>query len=327
MVRHIQADRFGDASVLRIAESVVPEPAAGQVRLRVHAAGVNPADAYILSGSYAFYKPSIPFTPGFDAAGTVDAIGADVTDLKIGDRVFAAPLGLRHSGSYAELMTCDAVGVHPLPAHLSFDQGAAVGVPYLTAYRALFQRGGLSAGETVLIHGASGGVGIPCVQLASGSGVTVIGTAGSEAGRLLVAQQGAHHVLDHTKPGYLDEVAAITGGRGVQLIVEMAADQNLESDFVALAKHGRIVVVGSRAPINFTPRLAMIAEADIRGTALWNMSEVEVSQATNAVAEHLAHGSAVPVVARGFPLERAADAVNALMSSRARGKLILDCSP
>ena len=325
-MRHVQADRFGDATALRVAESDRPEPAAGQVRLRVHAAGVNPADTYILGGSYAFYRPSLPYTPGFDAAGTVDALGAGVADLKIGDRVFAAPLGLRHSGSYAEFMTCDAAGVHPLPAHLSFGQGAAVGVPYLTAYRALFQRGGLSAGETVLIHGASGGVGIPCVQLASGSGATVIGTAGSEAGRLLVAEQGAHHVLDHTRPGYLDEVAGLTDGRGVQLIIEMAADQNLESDFTALAKYGRIVVVGSRAPLSFTPRLTMVAEADIRGTALWNMSDVDVGQATNAVAEQLARGSAAPVVARSFALERAADAMDAVMSSRARGKLVLDCS-
>ena len=325
-MRHVQADRFGDTTALRVAESDRPEPAAGQVRLRVHAAGVNPADTYILGGSYAFYQPSLPYTPGFDAAGTVDALGAGVADLKIGDRVFAAPLGLRHSGSYAEFMTCDAVGVHPLPAHLSFGQGAAVGVPYLTAYRALFQRGGLSAGETVLIHGASGGVGIPCVQLASGSGATVIGTAGSEAGRLLVAEQGAHHVLDHTKPGYLDEVAGLTDGRGVPLIIEMAADQNLESDFTALAKYGRIVVVGSRAPLSFTPRLTMVAEADIRGTALWNMSDVDVGQATNAVAEQLARGSAAPVVARSFALERAADAMDAVMSSRARGKLVLDCS-
>ena len=325
-MRHIQAGRFGDTSVLRVAESDPPEPAAGQVRLRVHAAGVNPADTYILGGSYAFYRPSIPYTPGFDAAGTVDATGSGVTGLKAGERVFAAPLGLRHSGSYAEFMTCDAASVHPLPAHLSFGQGASVGIPYLTAYRALFQRGGLNGGETVLIHGASGGVGIPCVQLAVACGATVIGTAGSEAGRLLVAAQGAHHVLDHTKPGYLDEVASVTDGRGVQLIVEMAADQNLESDFTALAKYGRIVVVGSRAPISFTPRLTMIAEADIRGTALWNMSRVDVSRATDAVAQHLARGSAVPVVARSFPLERAAAAMDAVRSSRARGKLVLDCS-
>jgi NADPH2:quinone reductase len=304
MMRHIQASRFGDTSAMRVAESDRPEPAVGQVRLRVHAAGVNPADTYILGGSYAFYQPPIPYTPGFDAAGTVDAIGAEVTDVQIGDRVFAAPLGLRHSGSYAEFMTCDAVGVHPLPAHLSFGQGAAVGVPYLTAYRALFQRGGLIAGETVLIHGASGGVGIPCVQLASGSGATVIGTAGSEEGRLLVARQGARHVLDHTKPGYLDEIAGITDGRGVQLIIEMAADQNLESDFAALAKYGRIVVVGSRAPLSFTPRLTMVAEADIRGTALWNMSGADVTQAASAVAEYLARGSAAPVIARSFPWSR-----------------------
>lgn len=324
-MHHIQADRFGDPAVLRFVESEWPEPAAGQVRMRVHAAGVNPADAYILGGSYAFYAPSLPYTPGFDAAGTVAALGVGVTDLQIGDRVFAAPLGVGHSGSYAQFMACDAVAVRRLPDRLSFEQGAALGVPYLTAYRALFQRGGLTSTESVLIHGASGGVGVPCVQLAADVGATVIGTAGSEAGRDLVAQQGAHHVLDHTKTDYLDEIAEITNGRGIELIIEMVADRNLERDLTVLAKNGRIVIVGSRAQITFTPRLTMIAEADIRGMALWNMSEVDVRQASTAVEAHLANGTLAPVVGRSFPLEQAADALRSVMSDRARGKLILEC--
>jgi NADPH2:quinone reductase len=324
-VRHVEADRFGDPSVLRLVESDLPQPGAGQVRVRVHAAGVNPADVYILAGSYAFYTPTLPHTPGFDAAGTVDALGSGVDDLQIGSRVFVASLGVEHSGSYAEFMVCNAVAVWPLPQHLSFGQGAAIGVPYLTAYRALFQRGGLTRGETVLIHGASGGVGIPCVQLAVDAGATVIGSAGSEAGRAVVAEQGAHHVLDHTKPGYLQEIAELTDGRGVALIVEMAADQNLENDFTALAKFGRIVIVGSRGPLTFTPRLTMIADADIRGPALWNMSSDEVRDASIALQKHLAGGSVAPIVGRRFPLENAGDAMASVLSERARGKLILDC--
>jgi NADPH2:quinone reductase len=325
-VRHVEADRFGDPSVLRLIESDRPQPGPDQVRVRVHAAGVNPADTYILAGSYAFYSPALPHTPGFDAGGTIDALGPGVGDLQIGSRVFVASLGMEHSGSYAEFMVCAAAAVWPLPDHLSFGQGAAVGVPYLTAYRALFQRGGLTRGETVLIHGASGGVGIPAVQLAADAGATVIGSAGSEAGRALVSEQGAHHVLDHTKPGYLEEIAELTDGQGVQLIVEMAADQNLEQDFSALAKFGRIVIVGSRGSLTFTPRLTMIADADIRGTALWNMSSEEVRDASMALQAHLAGGSVAPIVGRSFPLDNAADAMVSVMSERARGKLILDCS-
>nr|WP_231914495.1 alcohol dehydrogenase catalytic domain-containing protein [Rhodococcus sp. LB1] len=168
--------------------------------IRVHAAGVNPADTYIRSGTYAFSQPDLPYTPGFDCGGVVQSVGCDVDSLTAGDRVFVAALDSAHSGAYAELMVCQAHTVRALPNHLSFEQGAAIGVPCIAAYRALFQRGGARHGETVLIHGASGGVGLPAVQMAAAEGLTVIGTAGTAEGRRLVLDNGAHYVLDHSAP-------------------------------------------------------------------------------------------------------------------------------
>lgn len=322
----IRAHEFGTADVLHYVEDEQPEPGRNQVRVRLNAAGVNPADTYVLTGTYAFLRPQLPFTPGWDGAGVIDAVGPGVTGRAPGQRVFVAALPLGSSGTYAEFVVADTASVHPLPDSLTFEQGAAVGVPYLTAYRALFQRGGASAGETVLVHGASGGVGIPAVQLAVGAGLTVIGTAGSDAGRDLVRAQGAHHVLDHARPGYLGEIQDLTQGRGVDLIVEMLANENLEKDFDALARRGRIVVVGARGPVSFTPRKAMIAEADIRGTALWNMHPDEIAEAQAAISRRLGDGTLTPVVGRAFALAEAAQAQRYVMDSHAHGRVVLDCA-
>lgn len=322
----IRVHEFGTADVLHYVEDEPPMPGHNQVRVRLHAAGVNPADSYVVTGAYAFWRPQLPFTPGWDGAGVIDAVGPGVTGQAPGQRVYVAALPLGSSGAYAQYVVADTASVHPLPDSLTFEQGAAVGVPCLTAYRALFQRGGARAGETVLVHGASGGVGIPAVQLAVGAGLTVIGTAGSGAGRDLVRAQGAHHVLDHTRAGYLEEIQHLTQGHGVDLIVEMLANENLEKDFDALARRGRIVVVGARGPLSFTPRKTMIAEADIRGTALWNMHTDEIAEAQAAIVGRLGDGTLIPVVGRVFPLAEAAEAQRYVMGSHAHGRVVLDCT-
>jgi NADPH2:quinone reductase len=320
----IQASEFGDPEVLRYRELPVPEPGAGQVRVRLHAVGVNPADTYIRTGTYAFFKPELPYTPGFDGAGVVDEVGAGVEGVGPGDRVFLGALGTPGwSGAYAELAVVDAAGVHPLPSTLSYGQGAAVGVPCVTAWRALFQKAGLRPGETVLIHGASGGVGVPTTQLASDAGAVVIGTAGSAAGAEVVRDAGASHVLDHSAPGYLEQLPDLTGGRGVSVVVEMLADVNLEQDLGVLAVGGRVVVVGSRGRLEFTPRLTMIKEATVMGTALWNASESETTSALSAVAAKLRNGVLRPVVGEELPLREAAAAHRRILEPGARGKLIL----
>jgi NADPH:quinone reductase len=323
-VHGIQVSEFGGPEVLRYRELPAPEPGDGQVRVRMHAVGVNPADTYIRTGTYAFFTPELPYTPGFDGAGVVDAVGAGVDGVGQGDRVFVGALGTPGwSGAYAELTVADAAAVHPLPSTLSYAQGAAVGVPCVTAWRALFQKAGLQPGETVLIHGASGGVGVPATQLASDAGAEVIGTAGSAAGAEVVRDAGASHVLDHSAPGYLDELPDLTGGRGVAVVVEMLADVNLEQDLGVLAARGRVVVVGSRGRLEFTPRLTMIKEATVMGTALWNASEAETASALAAVAAKLRSGALRPVVGEELPLGEAAAAHRRILEPGAHGKLIL----
>jgi NADPH:quinone reductase len=316
----IRVSEFGSEDVLEYASMPDPVPAAGQVRVRIRAAGVNPADTYVRTGTYAFYKPALPYTPGFDGAGDVDAVGPGVTGLAPGDRVLVHALGAVSTGTYAESVVADAGTVHPLPDSLSYSQGAAVGVPCVTAWRALFQKADLRPGETVLIHGASGGVGLPATQLAHDAGAFVIGTAGSAAGADLVRAAGADHVLDHSSPGYLDEVLPITGD-GVPVIIEMLANENLERDLGVLAVGGRIVIVGSRGELTFTPRLTMLKEATVLGTALWNATPAENAEALAAVAKRLA-GMRL-VVGTELPLRDAAQAHRQILQSRAKGKMVL----
>jgi NADPH2:quinone reductase len=319
----IRVSQFGAEDVLEYVSMPVPEPGPGQVRVRLRAAGVNPADTYVRSGTYAFFKPALPYTPGFDGAGEVEAVGADVSGLASGDRVLVSALGGGSTGTYAESVVAGAAAVHPLPDALSYNQGAAVGVPCVTAWRALFQKADLRPGETVLIHGASGGVGLPTTQLAHDAGAVVIGTAGSPDGADLVRAAGADHVLDHGSPGYLDEISRLTSGHGVDLVVEMLANVNLERDLGVLALRGRIVVVGSRGELAFTPRLTMLKEASILGTALWNATPAETEEALSGVAGKLAAGVIQPVVGTELPLSQAAEAHRQILEAPALGKMVL----
>ena len=317
-MKAIRVHEFGGPEALRLEEVADPQPAPGQVLVAVEAVGVNPVDTYIRSGGYG--KRPLPYTPGSDAAGTVEAVGAGVTAIKTGDRVYLAGT---ITGAYAEKALCTATQVRPLPPRLSFAQGAAVHVPYYTAYYGLYDRAGALPGESLLVHGASGGVGLAAVQIARAAGLTVIGTAGSEAGRRLVAEQGAQHVLDHSKEGYLDEVKALTGGRGVDLILEMLANVNLAKDLGVLAQSGRVVVIGSRGPVEIDPRLTMVKNSSILGMSLANATEGETARLHAAVGAGLANGTLSPVISQEIPLADAPRAHEAVMAPGARGKIVL----
>lgn len=191
-MKAIRVSEFGGPEVLKLEDTPDPRPPQpGEVLIRVNAAGVNPYDTYMRSGAYGSGNPALPFTPGSDAAGVVESAGTDV-DLTPGDRVYTTGT---ISGAYAELALCKRSRVHPLPAHVNYAQGAGVYVPYATAYRALFQLARARLGETLLVHGASGGVGIAAVQFACAAGMKVIGTAGSDEGLQLVKKEGAHQRL------------------------------------------------------------------------------------------------------------------------------------
>ena len=206
---------------------------------------------------------------------------------------------------------------------VSFPQGAGVNVPYATAFRALFQLAHAQAAETVLVHGASGGVGIAGVQLARAAGLTVFGTAGTERGRELVAVQGAHHVLDHRAPSYLDELMKLTDGRGVDVVLEMLANVNLAKDLSVLAQRGRIVVIGNRGNIEINPREIMRREAAVMGMMLWIASRQELASIHAALVAGLENGSLRPVVGKELPLSEAARAHRAVMEPGAYGKMVL----
>jgi NADPH2:quinone reductase len=318
-MKAIRVSSYGGPSVLKLEDVPMPHAEAGQVLVHNHAIGVNPVDTY-LRANVDNRGPKLPYTPGADSAGIVEAVGPDVTGVKAGDRVY---VGGTLTGSYAEFSLCDQAQVHPLPANVTFAQGAAMNVPYATAYHALFHRGHGEAGETVLVHGASGGVGIGAVQLARARGLTVIGTAGTERGRRLVLEQGAHHVLDHGAPGYLDEVMRITGGRGVDVVLEMLANENLQKDLGIVAMRGRIVVIGNRGTVEINARLAMNKDAAILGMALFHAAPRQLVGIHAALVEGLRNGTLRPVIAQELRLSQAPRAHEVVMEPGHYGKVVM----
>lgn len=319
-MKRIRVYAFGGPEVLEIeeAENFVPDPQ--QVLVRLHAVGVNPYDTYARSGKYGARTPKLPFTPGSDASGVVESVGADVKGVAPGDRVYT---GGTLTGAYADLTLCNPAQVHPLPARADFRQGAAVFVPYTTAYHALFQIGHGVPSETVLIHGASGGVGLAAVQFARAAGMTIIGTAGSEVGLQLIREEGAHHAISHGSPDYSQEILRATDGRGVDLILEMLANVNLSRDLSMLAPGGRVVVIGSRGDVCITPRDLMVRDASIAGMMLWNLSDTELRRINRAIFAGLENGTLRPILNLDVPLADAAEAHRRVASPGALGKIIL----
>ena len=318
-MKAIRVHRTGPPEVLRLEDTAPPVPQAGQVLVRVKAAGVNPVDTYVRAGLFG-YSPQVPYTPGADAAGLIEAVGDGVTRVAAGQRVFG---GRSASGAYAELATFDEPFVAPLPERVSFAQGACVGIPFVTAYWALHRKAKVQPGETVLVHGASGGVGTAAVQLARAAGCSVIGTAGSPKGQALVRELGAAHALDHRDPHHFQQVLELTGGKGVSIILEMLADQNLGQDLKLLAPFGRVVVIGSRGTVEVDPREAMVREATIFGTRLRNLTREEAQAIYAQLARGLAEGALAPVVGRELPLAQAAEAHEAVMRPPAYGNFVL----
>jgi NADPH2:quinone reductase len=319
MMKAIRVQEFGGPEVMKLEEVPNPTPGRGQVVVSVKAVGVNPVDNYVRSGAYAA-KPPLPYTPGMDAAGIVEAVGEGVESFKEKERVY---VGGTLSGAYAERALCDASQVHRLSERVSFAQGAGVNVPYATAYRALYNRAHGQPGETLLVHGASGGVGIAAVQIARAGGLTVIGTAGTEKGRKLVLEQGAHRVVDHRKEGYAEEIMAFTKDRGVDVILEMLANVNLARDLALLALRGRVVVIGNRGNIEINPRAAMQRDLNILGLMLMNATKEELAGIHAALVAGLESGTLNPIVGREMPLADAPRAHRAVMEPGAYGKIVL----
>ena len=319
MIRAIVAESFGGPEVLQIRSLPDLTPSPDQVLVRLHAIGVNPVDTYIRSGAYG-KLPELPYTPGFDGAGIVEACGANVRGLRRGASVFVSG---SLTGTYAEACLCLPSQVHPLPPGASAEMGACLGIPYGTAGYALFHRAKVRRGQSVLIHGATGGVGTAAVQLAKRAGLRVLGTYGSESGRSLLLELGVDATFNHHQPEYESEILEFTQGSGVDLILEMAAHVNLGRDLTLLGKGGVICVIGSRGLVQIQPRELMVRDADIRGLIWFNAPKGVVGKVFGDFYSALADGSIRPVIRRSFPLSSAAEAHELQMTRGSLGKLVL----
>ena len=323
-MKAIRVHQFGGPDVLKLEDVPDPKPGTGEVLVRLHAAGVNPVDAYVRSGTYPL-KPELPYTPGMEAAGVIESLGDGVIDLAVGQRVWVSlTTAGRLQGACAEKCVAHANHVHRLPDDLSFEQGAAINIAYVTAYRALFDKADIKPGQIVLVHGATGGVGLAAVQIAATHGAIVLGTGGTAEGRQLAEKQGAAKTFDHRAADYLDRIKAATNGGGVDVIVEMLADVNLDKDLGLIARDGRVVVIGSRGRTEIDPRLLMTTEATVTGVTYFGDGEATVLRALAAVDAQVRAGAYVPHVGQAFALADAAKAHEAVMKGDGtRGKIVL----
>nr|AAD10290.1 zeta-crystallin [Bos taurus] len=321
LMRAIRVFEFGGPEVLKLQSDVaVPIPKDHQVLIKVQACGVNPVDTYIRSGTHNI-KPLLPYTPGFDVAGIIEAVGESVSAFKKGDRVFTTRT---ISGGYAEYALAADHTVYTLPEKLDFKQGAAIGIPYFTAYRALLYSAPVKPGESVLVHGASGGVGIAACQIARAYGLKVLGTASTEEGQKIVLENGAHKVFNHKEANYIDKIKKSVGEKGVDVIIEMLANVNLSNDLNLLSHGGRVIVVGSRGTIEINPRDTMTKESSIKGVTLFSSTKEEFQQFAAALQAGMEIGWLRPVIGPQYLLEKATQAhENIIHSSGATGKMIL----
>ena len=321
-MKAIIVESFGGPEVLVQKEVPRPEITDDQVLVKIEFAGVNPVDCYIRSGTYASL-PALGYTPGMDGAGTVEAVGRGVRGYRKGQRVYVAG---SVSGTYAEFCVCNPIQLHPLPRQSSFEEGACIGIPYATAAYALFHRASLRRGQSVLVHGATGGVGIAAIQLAKRAGFRVFATGGSDAGRVLLQSQGADVVFDHHQPGYEQQILEASGGAGVDLIVEMLANANLGRDLQMLSINGCVAVVGSRGMVQIQPRELMVRDGDIRGIMLSKAPRGVIGRIHTELLSGFTDGSLRPVIRSVFALERAMEAHHLQMTPGALGKIILKTS-
>jgi NADPH:quinone reductase len=317
-MKAIRIREFGAPEVMQLEE--VPDliPQAGQVLIRIHAAGANPLDTYLRAGvKVGGYETPFPWTPGNDAAGTVAAIGEGVARVKVGDRVYAQPI----TGAYAEFALCDANLVYPLHPSLSFAQGTCINIACRTAYYALFTLAKATAQNVVLVHGASGSVGSAAVQIALEAGLTVVGTAGTAAGIELVQKLGTKYVFNHRDRDYLDQIRSTFAG--VDIILEMAASNNLTKDISLMNPGGRIIVIGGERNVEVDPIGIIGLGISIIGVRL-SLLDAKTNAAIHAALyQSVESGALSPIVDREFPLAEAAQAHHALEKSGSLGKICL----
>jgi len=315
-MKAIRVHELGGADKLTLEEIEKPTPKADEVLIRVAAAGINYADTMMRAGNY-LTKPDLPFTLGYEAAGTIESLGENVSTLKVGQRVLATT----SSGGYAEFATAKANQVIPIPDGLGFGESTALLVQGLTALGLL---NGTKAGDSILIHAAAGGVGTLLVQLAKHKGLKVIGTASSEQKLQMVADLGADFAINYTEDDWTDEVLKATDGKGVDWLIEMVGGDIVGKNLKVLAKHGTMWVYGSASGEDFKVSvLSLMAKNHIiRGYWLMNESVENRIAFTKELLEHLGAGR-LKIQITEFPLEKAKEAHEAIENRKTTGKVVL----
>lgn len=321
-MKGILVSEFGSSDVLNYTELQNVPVGDQEVKISLKSIGINPVETYIRQGAYSLL-PELPYIPGKDGAGIIEEVGQNVTEFKAGDRVFVSVGGNKGRGTYAEEIICATGFIYPLPDNLNFEEGAALGTTGMTAIHALHQKGEIKPGEFVLIHGATGGVGNVAVQLAKLHGAIVIATAGSLEGMTMLEKLGADFVLNHSEENYLSVVQKITNQHGIDVIIEMLANINLEKDLKIMALNGRVIIVGNRGEVTINPRLMMTKDVQVMGFISANMTEKERKENSYQLVAALKAG-VKPVIERVFPLQEANIAQDFIMSERKTlGKIVM----
>lgn len=311
-----------DISVLRMDEVALPPPRAGEVRLRLKACSINFPDILMVQGKYQF-KPELPFAPGMEGAGIVSQVGEGVTKLKAGDEVVA---GLR-IGGFAEEVNIAAENCRPMPKGMDFIKAAAYPAAYLTAYVALIIRGNLKAGETLLVHGSTGGVGMAAVDIGKLWGAKVIATSASDEKLKVVKARGADHVINVTR-GFREEVKELTGGKGADVIYDPVGGDVFDESVRCIAWNGRLLIIGftsGRIP-SVSVNMPLIKGFSVVGVRAgeYGRRDPEAGRANIEAIDRLAaEGKIDPYVCATFPLDHAVEAMRMLQNRQAIGKVVI----
>jgi NADPH2:quinone reductase len=321
MPHAIRVHEIGGPEALKWEEVEVGDPGSGEIRIRQEAAGLNFIDIYHRTG---LYPQPLPFTPGVEGAGVVDAIGRDVTTLKIGDRVaYGGPVG-----GYAEVRLIDAAKVVKLPDDISSEQAAAAMLQGMTAEMLLRRVYPLKAGETILVHAAAGGVGLILCQWAKALGATVIGTVGSDEKAELVRTHGCDHPIVYTRQDFVAEVARITGGAKVAVVYDGVGKDTFMRSLDCLKRRGMMVSFGNASgPVDPFPTLLLAQKGSLfvtRPTLYdYTLERADLEQSAAALFDVVASGKVKIEVGQRFPLRDAAEAQRALEGRRTSGSTVL----
>lgn len=322
-MKAVQIKKFGGPEVLETVNVEEPSPNANEVKIKIFAVGLNPNESYTITGTYAYNIPELPYVPGYDATGVIEETGPNVKEFQRGDRVFLSAFSAnRNTGTYAEKVVVDEKNVFHLPDNVSLIEGAALGIPVFTAYKALFQKAKIKAGDCILIHGASGAVGNWLVQMAKAVGAIVIGTSSTKKGRDLILDLGADYAINHVTPENKEGLLALTEEQGPDIIIEMLANKNLETDMQVIRQEGQIIIIGSRDTIEVDPRNLMTNEAIVTGMSFTSPSEKEMKELSYGVHALLETGAIHPYIGDKFTLDEPIQAHKHLMESSGNGRTI-----